>query len=244
MTARTVESSPQFYARIAGFLYLIIIAGGLFAQVFVLDRLVVRGDPSASVTNILEHEMLFRSGFVVHIIILLCALGVLSVLFQLFKRVNTDLAVLMVFFNLVSITIEAVSILGHYAPLVILKNAHIRSTIPSDHVEALVTLSLRLQSVGYDLGLIFFGFFCIVVGYLIVRSALLPGTIGVLMVIAGVCYPVNSFIHFLAPQHSLFPYIVIPCFVAELLLCLWLLVKGVNITGGTAAFRIAEKDTR
>jgi hypothetical protein len=49
--------------------------------------------------------------------------------------------------------------------------------------------------------------------------------------VAGVCYLTNSFVFFLAPSFSgiLFPWILLPCFVAELSLALWLLFKGVNI---------------
>jgi hypothetical protein len=43
MTERIAEASPRFYARIAGFLYLIVIVGGLFAEIFVRGRLVVWG---------------------------------------------------------------------------------------------------------------------------------------------------------------------------------------------------------
>lgn len=51
------------------------------------------------------------------------------------------------------------------------------------------------------------------------------------MAIAGLCYVTNSFVYFLAPWLSgrLFPWILLPCFVAELSLALWLLVMGVNV---------------
>ena len=43
MTTRTIEQSPQLYARIGGVLYLIIIVVGLFGEAFVRDRLIVSG---------------------------------------------------------------------------------------------------------------------------------------------------------------------------------------------------------
>ncbi|HEV2855183.1 MAG TPA: DUF4386 family protein [Thermoanaerobaculia bacterium] len=51
------------------------------------------------------------------------------------------------------------------------------------------------------------------------------------MQIAGLCYLTNSFALILAPDFAsqLFPAILVPAFVAELSLALWLLVKGVNV---------------
>ncbi|MGH8172643.1 MAG: DUF4386 family protein, partial [Rhodanobacteraceae bacterium] len=51
------------------------------------------------------------------------------------------------------------------------------------------------------------------------------------MQFAGVSYLVNSFALILAPQlaNAMFPAILLPAFVGELSLCLWLLFKGVNV---------------
>jgi hypothetical protein len=54
-------------ARVAGFLYLIIIVGGIFAQIGVRDRLVVSGDATATAHKILAHELLYRFGFDVEV---------------------------------------------------------------------------------------------------------------------------------------------------------------------------------
>jgi hypothetical protein len=80
--------------------------------------------------------------------------------------------------------------------------------------------------------LIFFGCFCVVVGYLIFRSGYLPKTVGVLMQIAGLCYLTDSFALILSPSFAdrLFPAILLPALVGEASLCLWLLARGVNVS--------------
>jgi hypothetical protein len=60
MSERTIESSPQFFARICGILYLINIACGMFGEVFVRSRLLVSGDAVATAHNIMASETLFR----------------------------------------------------------------------------------------------------------------------------------------------------------------------------------------
>jgi hypothetical protein len=66
---------------------------------------------------------------------------------------------------------------------------------------------------------------------LIFKSGYLPKLLGILIQIAGVCYLINSLALFLAPsiENRIFPLILIPAFVGETSLCLWLLVKGVNV---------------
>jgi hypothetical protein len=93
-------------------------------------------------------------------------------------------------------------------------------------------LSLALLNVhaeSSNIVLVAFGFHVILIGYLIVRSTFLPRLLGVWLAIAGVCYLTNSFANFLAPEFAahLSPYILIPG-VVEIVLALWLLVKGVN----------------
>jgi hypothetical protein len=74
--------------------------------------------------------------------------------------------------------------------------------------------------------LLFFGPFCLLIGYLIFRSGFLPRILGVAMAVAGVGWLV-----FLLPAvpNYLSTAIKVFGFLAELLLCFWLLVMGVNV---------------
>jgi hypothetical protein len=72
--------------------------------------------------------------------------------------------------------------------------------------------------------LVFFGPYCLLLGYLIFRSTFLPRILGVLMAFAGL-----GWLIFLTPlANHLSTYLKVLGFLAELSLCLWLLVKGVN----------------
>jgi hypothetical protein len=73
--------------------------------------------------------------------------------------------------------------------------------------------------------LAFFGPYCLLIGYLIVRSTFLPRILGVLMALAGV-----GWLIFLSPLAELLSmYLKILGFIAEASLMLWLIVKGVNV---------------
>jgi hypothetical protein len=73
--------------------------------------------------------------------------------------------------------------------------------------------------------------FCLLIGVLILRSWLIPRVIGVMMIVAGVCYVVNTLALILSPALSdlLVPGILLPCLLGELSLALWLVVKRVKL---------------
>jgi hypothetical protein len=230
MQTRLADMAPQTAARVAGVLYLVIIAGGLFAEAFVRDRLIVAGDAAATARNILDHALLYRLGFAVHLFYLACALALAVILYDMFRRVSSSLALLALCFNVVAIAIEAGNLLNHFAPLRMLTDAGL-SGLDTGQLHAMAYAHARLFASGFGMSLVFFGFFCLAIGALIYRSTFLPRTIGVLMVVAGACYLFNSFAVFLSPGLAayLFPWILLPCLLAELSLALWLTVKGIRV---------------
>lgn len=225
-----IEASPRLYARIAGFLYLIVIVGGVFAEILVRGRLVVQGDPTATAHNILAHELLFRFGFAVELFYCAaCNVPITLIFYNLFKVVNRNVTLLMVFLDLVVTAVESISLLAHYAPLIILGGGQHWSAFTAEQLHAATYMSLQLFEDGFAISLVFFGFDLLALGYLIFRSKFLPRTLGVLLAIEGLGYLVNSFTLFLAPalQPRISPYLV-PTAIAEVALCLWLLIVGVN----------------
>jgi hypothetical protein len=231
MEEHQLEASPRVLSRIGGVLYLIIIALGFFEEAFVRSRIVVSGDSTATAANIRSLESLWRFGIAAEFALLISAVILTLILFILLRPVSRGLAMLAVFFNLVTIAVEAVAALNLAAALFPLENVGSLTAFQPEQLNAMAMLSVKSHSYGFGVALIFFGCECLVLGHLIYRSGYLPRTIGVLMLIAGVCYLTNSFALLLAPDIAsrLFPAILLPAFVGEASLALWLLVKGVNV---------------
>lgn len=228
MTGRSLELSPQACARIGGALYLIIIAAGLFGEMFVRGQLVVPGDAAATLQNIRSSELLWRLGIAGNLFHLACAVALGLIFYVLLRPVSRDLALLALLFNLVSITVEAVSKLFLLPALFVSGGAAYLQAFTPEQLEALAYLSNRSHTYGFNISLIFFGFECVLLGVLIFNSQYLPRLLGALMAIAGACYLVNSFTVLLAPKAASIVMLV-PAFVAELSLALWLTVKGVDV---------------
>jgi hypothetical protein len=77
----------------------------------------------------------------------------------------------------------------------------------------------------FSVSLTFFGVFCALIGFLIIRSKFFPAILGLPMIIAGLTHWSNNFGLFLALP---IPYIQLVALIAKLSLALWLLVVGVN----------------
>jgi len=224
------EMSPRTQARIAGALYLIVIAGGIFAELGVRGRLMAHNDAAATARNILAHEQLYRLGFAAEVFYLvLCNVPITLIFYNLFRVVSRSLALLVVYFSLIGTAIEAFSMVFHYAPLVLLGGGPALSGVPTAELQALSYASLRMFDNGFAIALLFFGGYCLALGIMIVRSALIPPLIGTLLVIEGVAYLVNSFTTFLAPHWASRVFAVLQVTaLAEVFLCLSLLFMGVN----------------
>ena len=216
-------------ARIAGVLYLLVIAGGLFAEAGVRQQIIVSGDPAATAQNILAHEALFRLGFSVNLAYILCNIPFAALFYDLFKPANKTLSFMVALLVTATTTIEAVNLCHQMDALDILISANLSGFTPAQ-LQQMSYASLDAFGTGFAVSLVFFGVACLLYGILILQSGFVPRFIGLLMAIAGACYLTNSFAIFLAPDlaAALFPYILLPCLVGELLFALWLTAMGVD----------------
>lgn len=230
MTTRTIETSPQVYARIAGILYLLIIVIGALDQIFIRGRLIVSGDVLSTANNIMTSQSLWRIGIAGDIIMHVFDIPTMLVLYILLKPVNKNLTFLAVLFNMIQTAVLVINKLNLVMPLFLLGNADYLKAIEPSQLHVLSYLFVRAHDFGFGIGLIFFGFAYLIYGYLLFSSGYFPRAVGVLVVIAGLSYLTNSFTIILAPQYSgaIFPVLAL-ALIGELSLSLWLIVKGVNL---------------
>jgi Domain of unknown function (DUF4386) len=227
MMERIAAASPRLKARIAGVFYLLTILTRMFVEIFVRNRLVVSDDAAATATNILAHESLWRWGFAADIIAFASYIALTALLYELFKPVNRSLSLVAAFFSLAAAVVQAISSLFHLAPLFLLGGAQYLRVFTVEQLQALALVFLRLRAAAYhNIGLVFFGLYCLLVGILILRSRFLPRILGVLMALAGL-----SYVLFLSPAlaRSLQPYILVFPGVGQISLTLWLLAIGLNV---------------
>jgi len=225
MVERIAEVSSGPRARITSVVYLLYFLTAV-SGMFFLKGLVVNGDAASTANNILAHQPLFRLGLATGLISTACYVAVTALFYDLFRPVNRRLSLLAAFFSLVGCTILAFASLFQLAPLVVLEDSQYLSVFKVEQLRALAFLFLELYGVAVIICFVFFGVYCLLIGYLIFKSSFLPRILGVLMAFAGL-----GWLTFLFPPlaNYLSPYNLVLGFLAELALMLWLLVMGVDV---------------
>ena len=227
----SIERSPQRYARIAGVLYLAIIALGLFGEAFVRGTLVVSGDATATASAIAAAESLWRAGLAGDLLMHVFDVPVIVVLYLLLRPVSESLALLATFFNLIQTAVLVANKLNLLAPILLVGNAGGLNAFSPEQLHALSYMAIKAHGYGFGVGLVFFGFACLFRGYLIFKSGYFPRVSRGADGARGVLLSANSFALLLAPAlaSALFPFVLMPAFVGELCFALWLAFKGVNV---------------
>jgi len=223
MTERIAEVSPRLKARLAGLCYVLMLPTGGVAM-FVRGRFIVKGDAAATAANILAHETWFRLAFAGDLLVVPIYIVFTVLLYDLMKPVSRSISLLAAFFSLMGCATQAFACLFELAPLVVLGRDHYLTVFKVEQLQSLAYLSFKLYSLAYGIGLVFFAFYCLVIGYLVFKSTFLPRILGVLIAVSAAAW-----LTFLWPPFAIkyFRYLLV-LDLGEALLVLWLLVMGVN----------------
>jgi hypothetical protein len=217
-------------ARIAGAIYLSMVFTAPFTLLYVPGKLVVRGDATATASNILTHETMFRLAIIGDLfthVIFIC-LGI--ALYRLLSSVNKTWAMLMVVFVSVSAAVGFLDTLNNIAGLILFRGADFLSVFEKAQLNALGYLFIRLHDQGIFMNELFWGLWLFPFGLLVFRSGFLPRFIGVWLIINCFGYVALSMIALLAPDYygAAFKWGQ-PVLFGELAIMLWLLIKGAKV---------------
>lgn len=226
----TSDVSLRSMARTSGMYYLGTIITGVFAAFFVIGDIVVSGNAAATAVNLAASESLYRWGIAAELASALFYVGVTCYFFEIFKLVDRRLSLLAALMSLAGSAVLASNTLNLIAPLLLLSGAEYLAPFPTDQVQALSLFFLKLHGYGYATCLIFFGLYCLLIGYLIIKGKQVPAAIGLSMILGGLSYLLVSIADIVSPAlYEVLPgYTTITALIAELALCLWLIMFGVN----------------
>jgi hypothetical protein len=189
--------------------------------------LLIMGDATTTVNNIMAEEMLFRIGICSFLIVIVCDVVVAWALFVFLKPVNKSLSLLAAWFRLVYSTIFGIALVNYFSIFKLLSGSDYLKVIETTQLYAEVMLSINAFSDGWAIGFVFFGLHLTLLGYLAFKSGYIPRIFGVLLILAGLSYLIDHFGKFLFPTYNA----NIATFIGwgELLFMFWLLFKGANV---------------
>lgn len=228
----------QRYVRIAGVLFLISMVAGGFGEAYVPSKLIVSNDAAATAANLRNFDFLYRLGFASFLIESLCDTALALIMYVLLKPVNKRLSLLAAFFGLMATATFAFAELFYFAPQLILGRSYLSSFTP-DQVNSLALLSLKFYGFGGMIFTAYYGMAWIVRSCLMFRSGYLPRFLGVLMAIGGIGFVIRNFLLILAPAYAS-DVLLMLMFPGGLIMAIWFLVKGVDLTSWNARANAAR----
>lgn len=218
-------------ARLAGFLYLIVVLTGLFSLMYVPSKLIVWENPALTFQNISSSSQLFRLGIASSMLCYIAFLFLPLVLYQLLKDVNKNYAKLMVIFALISVPISFFNLENKLSVLTVVEGAEYVKSFDKKFLEALVMQFLDNYDSGILIVQVFWGLWLLPFGYLVYQSGFLPKILGIFLMLGCLGYLINVFGRISIPDFSTYAVsklITIPASIGEIGTCLWLLIIGVR----------------
>jgi hypothetical protein len=228
MKPKEEMNSLKKTARIAGALTLIMSVPALFAFGYVGPSLIVPGDATATASNIMASEGLFRLGIVSDSLVFLIEIVLTVMLYVLLKPVSKTLSLVAAFSRLAMTVVQGINLLNHLIPLLLLSGAGYLTVFEPDQLHALVSLFLDAFVYGSHIWGLFFALHLFFLGYLVYRSGYIPRILGVLLVVSSLCYLVQSFGNILFPKYEEILALVGWFSSIEVAFPLWLVIKGVK----------------
>jgi hypothetical protein len=218
-------------ARLAGFLYLIVVVTGIFSLAYVPSKLIVWNDAAKTVQQITASESLFRLSLVSSAICYIAFLLLPFVLYKLLNSVNEIAAKLMIVLSVVSVPISMLNLQNKYSVLTLLNGKNYLSVFSEQELQSQIMQLLENYDNGILILQIFWGLWLFPFGYLVYKSGFLPRILGALLML-GCCGYLISFVGNTMMQNYgdtfISGYARIPASLGEIGSCLWLLIRGVN----------------
>lgn len=219
--------------RIAGLWYLFIVLIGPLRLIYIPSKLFVKGNATATVSNIAAHQWLFRAGIVSDLIGGVALVLLTLAFYRLFRGVDQNMAVQVVIFGgVMPALLYFVGVVGDIGALAIARGIDFLSVFSKPQLDALAMLLLRLRDHQNTAAEILWGVWLFPLGMLIYKSRFMPRFLGVWLVLGGLSYVALSLTGVLVPayQDKVFK-ISQPAMFGELALMLWLLIKGARPLG-------------
>lgn len=226
-----IELSVRQAAKIAGAAYVALFVLGIFANFVVREGLIEAGDASATVANIQDSELLFRIGIVSFLIIFVLDVVIAWLLYIIFRSESRDISLVAAWFRLVYTAFLGIAVIFFFVVLQLLSGVDYLSSLSTGQIEAQVMLYLDAFNFTWLIGLLMFGIHLIILGYLILKSVSIPKYMGVLLVLAGAGYVIDTTAFSVLSEYEdysdvFLAIVAIPSIVGELAFTIWLFMKA------------------
>jgi Domain of unknown function (DUF4386) len=218
--------SPRARSRLAGLLYLLATAA-LYSSQVLMGFLLEDDSITRTAANVLAHRTQYEWVFAVNLLGAAATVGAVALFYEVLRPVNERLSRLAALFGLVGCAIQGFLNVFLYGALALLDGTPYRDAFRPAEFQAIAHLCLIMFADGIFVACVFFGFYCIAIGYLTFKSTFLPRAIGAVVGCGGAAWLIGL-VPRLMDQWTFWRFAIMAGVVGQLVLSLWLLAKGVN----------------
>ena len=224
----------------AGVSLLLMSVVAIVGNVVVIDGLVTESDPTQTAADITASAGLFRLGIVSLILVVALDVVVAWALYRVFSPVNASLSMLAATMRLVYSAVLMVAIGQLLGVIRLLSNDGDRAVLGGDQLGVHAMQGVTAFNDIWYVGQFLFGLHLLLLGYLAYRSGYIPRILGVLLLIAGGGYAIDSLGAVLSENS--WTDISAFTFLGEFLLAIWLVVRARTVATRAAALEARAGD--
>lgn len=214
-------------ALIAGIGLLISAIAAPFAELYVLPKLIVPYMTQETAANIQSHELLFTGAIYAYFITFIADLIIAWALYILLKPVNEHLSLLTAIFRWVYTVIAIMALMNLITAFQLITTPKYLTILDKQELYAQAMIFIRAFKNHWYFGLSLFAIHLFLLGYLVIKSTYIPKIMGILLIITGSGYLLNSIRPYFFPSMSID--FALYTFFGELVFMLWLLIKGYKL---------------
>lgn len=229
MLLAQLQNQERHYPQLAGLIYLVIAVVGGFSIGYMPSEIVVEGDAALTFQNLLANQQLFKVGIAGDIAVLVLEVLLTVMIFRLFNNVNKTAISIATYSRLAMAVIMGINLLNYMVPAIIMTQPEYLSSFSGAELESLTLLFFRAHKYGELAWQLFFAIHLFSLGYVVQKSAETPRWLGLLMLLGGVGYGLDSFFQFILLDGQVFVILssglLVLAVVGELWFAFWLLLK-------------------
>lgn len=216
------------YARIAGFVYLLLIVLYMGGQ-FLIGHVVGTGDFAQRLARIAEGQALYRVGLVLQLLASVFTVLLAYALYVVVRPVNERIARLALYFRLAE-AFSGVTAFISFGTLILQSDPKYLQSLGMAQLEAMVDLTKSVDFVSFNTATLFFSFGSILFFHLFAKTRYIPRVLSVFSVFASVVTLLTSLGNLVFPAYAdMFQFGWLPIFLAEITTGIWLLARGVRV---------------
>ncbi len=210
-------------ARITGFWYLMLAITGMVGFLMLHGRIYVAGDPTKTLSNLVEHEAIARARLLFEFLIVVSQALAAVWFYKLFKDIRHDAAWALAAWGMMNASAIMISAMAMGGALEVADSTQAVN-------EKIIMTQMFQQFIkhAWAVGSLFFGLWLIPMGYIVVSSQRMPVWLGRVLILGGTGYLASAFISYMGVREAWVEMLVIPATVGELWMIAYLLIFGIR----------------